>query len=65
MKQVALSRNVQVPKWGPEVKALSDHWPVSIDLKCPRPTKCQPQMTKPKYKFDIIKPSVSSPSARN
>ena len=37
MKQVALSKNVQVPRWEPEVKPLSDHWPVSIDLQCPEP----------------------------
>ena len=41
MKQVALSRNVQVPRWGPKVGPFSDHWPVSIDLQCPHPTSAK------------------------
>lgn len=27
--------NVSIPKWDPEERKLSDHWPVSVELKCP------------------------------
>ena len=33
MTEVAF--NVSIPKWAPEEKKLSDHWPVSVELECP------------------------------
>ena len=34
-KLTKLAFNVSIPKWDPEEKLLSDHWPVSVKLKCP------------------------------
>ena len=30
-----LAFNVSIPKWDPEEKLLSNHWPVSVELECP------------------------------